>query len=1211
MTTTTMLPSGRARLFNDAETGLYHSMRGHGDYPTSNGLSNGLTNGNGTNNGHHGSKCFCCPYGYHIDLDFVRYCENWQAAASDRIARGNEEKRRRRQHRKQCHSMEFLLGLPDDKENKPVPIPATKPAPPKPPPKPNLDSIKSSKDWQDTLSNFEEALSQSYTGPSSSSVCSTPVSNNYFFSTSVTDTLPNGRTPHHQEPPHHQNYHQNHYQNHHRTISPQESSAAALVAHQQRQRQIEKQRWLEASPEPEQMLEEGMAREEHYSAEEEQDEEVVVVEEEPHHNHTRELAKRVEASVVEVIDGAYSADGSGNESSGSNGVTDGAAAAVVGGGGKPCLRNVREQMAAALERMRQLEQQVNEIPLLHVQMAVLREERRILLRQLAASNKLQHPQPIPAPTPVAPVQPAKRHASTSCATVTRDIGVSHQQTKTRESSTNTRSTSLGSYSLERLSVPPESRPEQRDKGSQCIDLQRSAVEKLRIAVGVQCEPESKPRLSNSFSQCDSPVRWPVGVQCVLPAKETRETGVQSESSELSTSFTNANSMVLQRPSVHRKNKEVQATDTQPAWSKLRLSTGVTAKPSVSDASTETSDASISLLALRRCQQLGYTRSIGVDCTGLVQFSTRGTDPDPKTTSSLTTTTTTTTTPSPKKQKTATRESATSPQRRLLVDAAVQSSPTSTQNAATTSGNYCDECKQISKSLSSEKNRARSVDRSAGGKPRTRIPVMSPSAMSAGTGDSTSNKGSHATTTLTRHPTTSNLIRQDTWSEGLDQLGKESEVAGKCNGDGKQTPDKRHQQEQQSGHNNLAKTQKLTVNNTSNNKENECKSVPSNVTKIEGNFKASDTIEPVIATSEVDSASIRTGTEFEDDDSSLLSCSMLLETPKVPGKRPPMQLSRELQAALKVLGDNLRKVSSGGTLPSKIKNASNMVQHEWFKVSSTAGADPLTVEFYLDQFEQHSSALLAHVVNLTDSSGNTAMHYAVSHANFDVVSILIDSKVCDVNRQNNAGYTPVMLAALAQLRNSTHASVVKRLFHIADVNVRARLHGQTALMLAVSHGRKDMSRLLLEAGAAVNLQDEDGSTALMCAAEHGHGDIVRLLLSQLDCDSSIVDVDGSSALKIALEAGHADIGVLLYAHQRASRASPMPPVGGAGLQLPRPAKRHRTNSSSSSVLSAPATSSRSTGLLPSMSAPASPVANPANRKFHSSSLSLVDSAKYSL
>lgn len=32
-------------------------------------------------------------------------------------------------------------------------------------------------------------------------------------------------------------------------------------------------------------------------------------------------------------------------------------------------------------------------------------------------------------------------------------------------------------------------------------------------------------------------------------------------------------------------------------------------------------------------------------------------------------------------------------------------------------------------------------------------------------------------------------------------------------------------------------------------------------------------------------------------------------------------------------------------------------------------------------------------------GNTAMHYAVSFGNFDVVSLLLDSKVCDISKQN--------------------------------------------------------------------------------------------------------------------------------------------------------------------------------------------------------------------
>lgn len=63
------------------------------------------------------------------------------------------------------------------------------------------------------------------------------------------------------------------------------------------------------------------------------------------------------------------------------------------------------------------------------------------------------------------------------------------------------------------------------------------------------------------------------------------------------------------------------------------------------------------------------------------------------------------------------------------------------------------------------------------------------------------------------------------------------------------------------------------------------------------------------------------------------------------------------------------------------------------------SDSRIVELYLDCFEKFSTKLLDFVVNLYDTSGNTAMHYAISCDNFDTVSVLLDSKVCNVNRYN--------------------------------------------------------------------------------------------------------------------------------------------------------------------------------------------------------------------
>ncbi|NXU92743.1 KANK3 protein, partial [Xiphorhynchus elegans] len=210
-------------------------------------------------------------------------------------------------------------------------------------------------------------------------------------------------------------------------------------------------------------------------------------------------------------------------------------------------------------------------------------------------------------------------------------------------------------------------------------------------------------------------------------------------------------------------------------------------------------------------------------------------------------------------------------------------------------------------------------------------------------------------------------------------------------------------------------------------------------------------------------------------------------------------------------------------------SSSLVMQEWFRLSSQKSSVPDTVANHLLAFAEVSPALLAHVVNLADGNGNTALHYSVSHSNFHIVRLLLDTGICNVDHQNKAGYTALMLAALAAVEQEDDMNVVRRLFSMGNVNAKASQAGQTALMLAVSHGRQEMVEALLACGADVNLQDEEGSTALMCACEHGRVETVKLLLAQPTCNISIVDSDGNNAVTIALEAGHSDIAVLLYAH----------------------------------------------------------------------------------
>ncbi|XP_038571437.1 KN motif and ankyrin repeat domain-containing protein 3 [Micropterus salmoides] len=265
-----------------------------------------------------------------------------------------------------------------------------------------------------------------------------------------------------------------------------------------------------------------------------------------------------------------------------------------------------------------------------------------------------------------------------------------------------------------------------------------------------------------------------------------------------------------------------------------------------------------------------------------------------------------------------------------------------------------------------------------------------------------------------------------------------------------------------------------------------------------------------------------------------------------------ELSSKMREACLILKNHLNDDIK--TLKSKeVLSSTHTVQLEWFRISSAKMAQPSRVSDYLMAFSEVSSVLLEHVVNMTDGNGNTALHYSVSHSNFRVVGLLLDTGVCSVDRQNKAGYTAIMLAALSTVKEEEDMAVVKKLFGQGNVNAKASQAGQTALMLAVSHGRQEMVRALLESGADVNVQDDEGSTALMCASEHGRAEIVKLLLEQPGCDISIIDNDGSNALSIALEASHNDTAVLLYAHMNYKTQTA---VGSPKAQLRSPTSPHK-------------------------------------------------------
>ena len=156
---------------------------------------------------------------------------------------------------------------------------------------------------------------------------------------------------------------------------------------------------------------------------------------------------------------------------------------------------------------------------------------------------------------------------------------------------------------------------------------------------------------------------------------------------------------------------------------------------------------------------------------------------------------------------------------------------------------------------------------------------------------------------------------------------------------------------------------------------------------------------------------------------------------------------------------------------------------------------------------------------SDEDGNTVLHTAAQHGQYEIAKFLITNQVL-IDHRNCRGQIALHYACMCG-----HARIVKLIANkaLGDKNEKALVDkcGNTLLHIAAQHGQYKIAEILLSDYSnqcPIDHKNSRGQTALHCACIGGHTRVAKFLVAN-KADITIRDEEGDTPLKKAFLKGH--------------------------------------------------------------------------------------------